>query len=204
VSVSRSAWRPLAYALLAIPMILLAVDMISAHKWFPAPDTTEVTSYQTLEDGSTTEIRTEVLTRDGEAQRRRETVFGAGLLVAGIAAAAWGIKDLLLPRRILEMSAEGLVLRVSGRLRAVRRYAWAEILEARSGLIEDEGGPAPVLSLRFVDDALLPISPWGGLVDPPWLHLHTTEWDQQAHEIVPMIEAAITPYRRRPAELEEE
>jgi len=117
------------------------------------------------------------------------------MLGSGVAAAGWGLKDLLFPRRALILDSEFLSVRVGSRVRMERRYAWSEVLEVRSGVIEDEAGEVPVLSLRFVDDTLLPPSPWGAVVDPPWLHLYADEWDRQAHEIAPMIETHIARVR---------
>ena len=197
VSVTRAAWRPVAYVLFAIPMLLLAVDMTVAHKWFPEPDTVEVDAVKTLEDGSTVDTTLIQYTLDGQAQRRREITWGIGLFAAGAAAAAWGLKDLLFPRRVLTLDADELILRVGSRVSMERRYSWADILEVRSGVLEDEAGIVPVLSLRFIDESLLPPSPWGSVVDPPWLHLYANEWDRQAHEIAPMIEAHLIPFQRR-------
>jgi hypothetical protein len=89
---------------------------------------------------------------------------------------------------------------VSGRAAAEHRYSWDEIADVRSGVIEDEGGTVPVLSLRLVDDALLPRSPWGAVVAPPWLHLYAAEWDLQAHDLVPMIETHLNRARQSVAE----
>jgi len=195
VSVTRAAWRPVAYVLFAIPMVLLSIDMMMVHKWFPEPDTTEVPAVTTFEDGSTVDTTILQLTPDGNAQRRREIIWGIAMLGSGVAAAGWGLKDLLFPRRALILDSEFLSVRVGSRVRMERRYAWSEVLEVRSGVIEDEAGEVPVLSLRFVDDTLLPPSPWGAVVDPPWLHLYADEWDRQAHEIAPMIETHIARVR---------
>jgi len=195
VSVARAAWRPVAYVLFAIPMILLAIDMMVAHKWFPEIDTTEVAAVTTLEDGSTVDTTVRQVTRDGRAQQRREIAWGVALLAGGVAAAGWGLKDLLFPRRVITLDGEFLALRAGHRVGLERRYAWNEILEVRSGVLEDESGTVPVLSLRFADDSLLPPHPWGAVVDPPWLHLYADEWDQQAHEVAPRISAHLAPAR---------
>lgn len=195
VSVTRAAWRPVAYALFAIPMVILAMDMMVAHRWFPEPETAEVSAVRTLEDGSTVDTTIMQLTMDGEAQRRREIVWGVGLLIAGAAAATWGLKDLMFPRRVMTADADFLTLRVGPRVSMVVRYAWSDIAEVRSGVLEDEAGPSPVLSLRFIDDSLVPPDPWGAVAEPPWLHLYAIEWDRQAHEVAPMIEGHISRYR---------
>jgi hypothetical protein len=184
-----------AYVLLAIPMVLLAIDMMVSHKWFPEPDSTEVAAVQTFEDGSTLDTTIQQLTLDGKAQQRREIFWGVLLITGGVAAAGWGLKDLLSPRRVLILDSGFLALRVGSRVRMERRYAWSEVADVRSGVLEDEAGRVPVLSLRFTDDSLLPPNPWGAVVDPPWLHLYADEWDRQAHEIAPMIEAHIAPFR---------
>ena len=192
---TRAAWRPVAYVLFAIPVVLLAIDMVWAHKWFPEPDATDVPATRTLEDGSTLETTVRQLTLDGKAQRRREVLWGGVLLAGGIAAAGWGLKDLLFPRRVVVVTHDYLGLRLGSRVTMERRYPWHEVKEVRSGVLQDESGTMPVLSLRFVDDSLLPPRPWGAVVDPPWLHLYADEWDRQAHEIAPMIEAHLTPFQ---------
>jgi len=195
VSVTRAAWRPVVYALFAIPMVILAVDMMVAHRWFPEPDTTEVSAVKTMEDGSTVDTTIKQLTMDGKAQQRREIVWGIGLLIAGAAAATWGLKDLMFPRRVVTTDADFLTLRVGSRVSMVLRYAWSDVAEVRSGVLEDEAGPSPVLSLRFIDDSLVPPDPWGAVAEPPWLHLYAIEWDRQAHEVAPIIEGHISRYR---------
>ena len=208
VSVTRAAWRPVAYVLFAIPMVLLAVDMLAAHKWFPEPDHTLVTTAETPEgctpgndlsllEPECAETIYKQLTPDGKAQQRRERAWGLALLAGGAAAAAWGLKDLLFPRRVLTLDGDYLALRVASRGTLERRYSWSEILDVRSGVLEDEAGPVPVLSLRFIDDSLIPPAPWGAVADPPWLHLYASEWDRQAHEVVPMLETHLLAHRRR-------
>lgn len=199
VSVTRAAWRPVAYSLLAIPMVILAVDMLFTYRFIPGPDSTEVPAVRTLEDGTTEDTTLVVLTNDGQAQRRRDIVWGIGLLGGGVLAAGWGLKDLLFPRRVITIEPDRLTLRVSRRVSRASHFAWAEITEARSGILEDEAGPAPVLSLRFAHEGLVPIDPWGAVADPPWLHLYATEWDRQAHEIAPMIEAYVARFRETAA-----
>lgn len=195
VTITRATRWPLMYALAAIPMIILAVDMMITHRFVPPPDTYEVAAVKTLEDGSTVDTTVLALTNDGKAQRRRELAWGAGLLAAGIAAAAWGLKDLLAPRRVLTMDGNRLTLRVERMSRSARQFAWEEVAEVRSGVIEDEGGSTPVLSLRFVDPQRVPDEPWGAVAEPPWLHLYSAEWDREAHEVAPMIETHLTRFR---------
>jgi hypothetical protein len=192
-----------AYSLLAIPMVILAVDMLFTYRFVPGPDSTEVAAVRTLEDGTTEDTTLVVLTNDGRAQRRRDIVWGSALLAGGVLAAAWGLKDLLFPRRVITIEPDRLTLRVSRRVGRASEFAWNEIAEARSGILEDEAGPAPVLSLCFTDPSLVPVDPWGAVADPPWLHLYATEWDRQAHEIAPMIEAYVSRFREAATEADD-
>lgn len=192
VTVTRSVWKVLGYTLLAIPMLLLAVDMSISHRFFPEPETSDVTETVTLGDGSTTEVTRQVLTNSGAAERRRALGWSIGLFAAGAGAAVWALKDLVYPRRILVLDDDGLVLQVGRRTSSRTRFAWSDIGGVRSGVAEDDGGETPVLGLRFHDAELLPEDPWGGFVDEGWLYLYTAEWDRPAHQVAPLIEARVT------------
>jgi hypothetical protein len=192
VTVTRSVWRVLGYTLLAIPMLLLAVDMSISHRFFPEPETSDVTETVTLSDGSTTEVTRQVLTNSGAAERRRALGWSIGLGVAGTGLAVWALKDLVYPRRILVFDDDGLVLQLRRRTSARNRYAWSDIAGVRSGVGEDDGGETPVLGLLFHDPEMLPVDPWGGFIDGGWLYLYTAEWDRPAHQVAPLIEARVT------------
>ena len=57
VVVTRSPLRLLAYASLAVPAILLAVDMAVSHRIYPEPDTFEQVVGTTVDDaGETVEV----------------------------------------------------------------------------------------------------------------------------------------------------
>jgi hypothetical protein len=197
VSVGRSPMRVMSLALLAAPMILLAVDMAFSHRLFPAPDTTQVVVGQTTdESGSTIDITEDVLTNDGRAQRRRDLAWSAALAVGGVAAAGYALRETFFPRRVVTADQRGLHIRIFGSRRPPVRLAWGEIAAVRSGLIEDQAGTVEVLSLRPVDPGLLPDRPVGAVVDPPWLHLIADDWDRPPHQISPIIEGWITGFGR--------
>jgi hypothetical protein len=198
VTVTRSVWRVAGYTLMAIPMLLLAVDMTISHRFFPEAETSEVTEIVTLGDGSTTEVTRDVLTNSGLAERRKTLVWGIGLALAGAGIALWALKDLVYPRRIVVLEDAGVVLRVGRRASRATRYSWTDIAGVRSGVAEDDGGEVPVLGLRFHDGDLLPHEPWGGFVDESWLFLYAAEWDRPAHQVAPLIEARITRLLSRP------
>ncbi len=196
ITVGRSPLRALALALLAVPMLLLAVDMTWSHRWFPEPDSTEqVVSQSTDASGSTIEERQTVLTRDGEKQRNRDIAWSIVLGFCGIGAATVSLRDLLLSRRLLTAGPDGFEARLFGARKPPIRFTWNEIAEIRSGILDDEGGSVDVLSIRFVDPGLLPARPAAAVVEPPWLHLLADGWDTPPHLIVPQLEGWVTGFR---------
>src|SRR3989304_9794578 len=95
VSVARSPVRMLAYAALAVPAILLAVDMLFSHRYFPDPESTNQVVGSTIEaSGKTVAVTTVQLTVDGKAQHRRDLVVGVALLFRGIAAMGGGLTEM--------------------------------------------------------------------------------------------------------------
>jgi hypothetical protein len=177
------------YALLAVPAVLLAVDMTISYRWIAPPETTDVVVGQTTdESGEMVDITKDVLTDTGRSQRRRDLLFGAGLFVGGAAAIGWALKELARPTHFLIADDEGLLVRVDGLRQPPRRFGWSDIAELRSGIVEDDGIDAPVLSIRLVDVEQVPHLPAGGYSEPPWLHLYSDEWDQPAHQVAAALE----------------
>ena len=189
IAVSRSPLRLLVYALLAIPAILLAVDMTVSYRWISAPETTDVVVGQTTdESGELVDITKGVLTDTGRSERRRDILFGAGLFIGGAAAIGWALRELARPTRFLIADDEGLLIRVDGVRQPPRRFRWSDIAEVRSELVEEDGIDVPVLSIRLVDPEQVPHLPAGGHADPPWLHLYSDACDQPAHQVAALLE----------------
>ncbi|MEX0825768.1 MAG: hypothetical protein WD184_03270 [Acidimicrobiia bacterium] len=189
VSIARSPLRLLAYAAFAVPAILLAVDMMAAYRWFPEPAFTESVVGTTInENGESVDVVSRSLTQDGRAQRRRDLVIASALLVGGSGAMIWGLKELVLPTILLKADDEGISVRVDGPARRSRLFPWEEVVEVRSGVIDSEGAPVSVLSIRLRDMGLLPSDPSGAEPDPPWIHLYADEWDRPAHMVAPLLD----------------
>ena len=187
--VSRSPLRLLTFAVLAVPAILLAVDMTVSHRWIRAPETTDVVVGQTTdENGEQVDITKPVLTDVGKAERRRDLLFGPMLFLGGVIAMGWSIKELARPTPFLVADEEGLLIRLDGMRRPPHRFTWDGIVEVRSGLIPDDGVEEPVLSIRLLDMEEVPYLPAGARAEPPWLHLDAEEWDTPAHEIAPLFD----------------
>jgi hypothetical protein len=195
VRVSRSPFRLLAYALVAVPMILLAVDMLFSYRFYPRPETTTAQGQVTAADGSVSQVSYEVLTDNGRAQQRRDRAWGGVLAAGGIALIGWAFTGLVRPRRLLGADPEGLTLWLDGTHRPPLHLPWEEVAEVRSGSREDEAGEVPVLSLRLCDAARVPLRPAGAAAEPPWLHLYAGEWDRPPQEVAALIEGYVTGFR---------
>lgn len=192
VRVRRSPWRLLGYVLVALPMVLLALDMLFFYRLYPNPESTQGTREVQAADGSVTQETVQVYTQTGQAQRRRDIGWGAVLLVSGSALFVWALSDLVVPRRLLAADAEGVTVWPAGRRGAPLRLGWGEVAEVRSGLRRDEAGEVPVLSLRLQSPERVPVRPRGGLAEPPWLHLFAGEWDRPAHEVAALVEGYVS------------
>lgn len=192
VRVSRSPLRLLTYALLAVPAILLAIDMTVSYRFVRHPETRDVVIGQTTdESGQQVDITDAVLTDAGRAERRRDLLFGGGLFVGGVLVLGWSMRQLINPTEFLVADDEGLLIRVDGIRRPPRRVPWPAVAEIRSGVIEDDGDTVPVLSIRFAEPADVPVVPAGGMSDPPWLHLFSDEWEVPAHHVAALVDHRI-------------
>jgi len=195
VRVARSPLRLLGYVLVAVPMILLAVDMLVAYRFFPFPETTTASSQVAADDGSTTEVTFLVYTDNGKAQRRRDLAWGSALGLGGLVVAGWAFAGLVSQRRLLAADTEGVTLWIHGRRRPPLRLAWEDVAEVRSGVRRDQAGEVPVLSLRLISPEKVPLHPVGAVADPPWLHLFAEDWDRPAHEVAALVEGQVTGFR---------
>lgn len=196
--VVRSPWRLVAILLLAVPAVVLSVDILVAHRWIAAPATYQAVVGSTVDaNGNPVDVTAAVLTQDGKAQLRRDRVSGALLLGAGLASMGYAVLGLLRPRPVLRAGPEGISLHVGGWGYPARLLPWESIVEVRSGVRDDGGAESPVLSLHLADPSLVPAHPVGAVADPPWLHVWTDDWEQAAHELAPVLDPMAT--RPRPA-----
>jgi hypothetical protein len=189
VSVSRSPLRLLGYAAFAVPAILLAVDMLFAYRWYPEPATFDQVVGTTVDaNGQTVDVVAKRYTQDGGAQRRRDLFLGSALLIGGAAAMGWGLKELVRPTVLIAADDEGISARVGGPGEPAHLFPWGEIVEVRSGMLDDDGAEVPVLSLRVRDPGMIPTDPAGAEADPPWLHIFADEWDRPPHQVAPLLD----------------
>lgn len=195
VLVGRSALRLIGFVLLGSAMIVLAVDMTISYRFYPEPESSEVTVGSVVDAaGSVVDVTEQQFTETGRHERRRDIAFGIALFLGGAAALGWGVKEAVARRPVLQAEPDGLTIAL-GRRGSPVTFSWDSIVEVRSGVLEDEGGTEPVLSLRFADPEELPLDPRGCAVDPPWLHVYAGDWDVPAHQVAPRVGAFAAPLR---------
>lgn len=189
LTVARSPARLITLAVLSVPAILLAIDMTVSYRFIRHPETRDVVVGQTTdESGQQVDVTKPVLTDTGLAERRRDILLGGGLFFGGAAALGWSLRQLMRPTPFISADDDGLLVRVDGIRQPPRRYAWSEIAEVRSGVVDDDGVDTPVLSIRLVDDSELPVLPAGGVTEGQWLHLFSTEWEMPAHQVAARLD----------------
>jgi hypothetical protein len=180
-----------AFALIAVPMILLSVDMGVSYRFYPVPEKTTENVQITQEDGSVVEETRDKYTPVGWSQRKRDIAWALVLFGGGVVMLLWSLRNLIVPRRLLVADEDGLSIAVGPRRSPPLLLAWEDVAEIRSGIWDDDGGSVPVLSIRFRDPLLVPRRPRAAAVDTPWLHLFAEEWDQPAHQVATLLEARV-------------
>jgi hypothetical protein len=181
--------RLLAYAVFAVPAILLAIDMSFAFRFYEEPaHVTQVIGVETNQLGQQVDITRKEYTPDGRAQRRRDLGFSAVLFVGGVGAMSWAVFGLISPRSILSAGEDGISVAVDGPGKPNRLIPWDSVVEVKSGLIDVDGAPSAVLSIEFDDPEAVPVDPAGGISDPPWLHLFAEDWEPPAHQVAPFLD----------------
>jgi hypothetical protein len=191
VIVARSPLRLLAHVLLAIPAVLLAVDMTMSYRFISPPDSFQTVVGSTVnESGVVVDVTSTAFSNQGRAEARRDRLFAVVLITGGVMSIGWAMRDLVRPRLLMRGDQDGLALRVDGPGMPMRVFPWEEIAEVRSGLIDEDGEILPVLSLRLHDPSRVPTEPASAVSDPPWLHVVTDDWLPAAHIVVPVLERA--------------
>jgi hypothetical protein len=158
--VKRSAWRMWGVSILGVPMVVVALDMLTQRRL--------------------TNALRELLFRPDDTQlpEPRETVWAIALLVAGSLLCLWGLKELLAPSRMVVADASGLRLKVRGPFRPPWVLPWEQVDDLGSGTVEDEGDLLPVFWVRTAEPGLVPDNPWGArLLDDRTVAVLASDWE---------------------------
>jgi hypothetical protein len=158
--IRRSAWRMWLVALLGVPMIVVALDLLTQKRL-----TNELRDLLFLPDAT-------------QLPEPREYVWAVALLIAGSVACLWGLKELLTPTKVVQADSSGLRLKIAGPFKPPLALEWTEIADVGSGTVDDDGDELPVVWIRTVDAALVPTDGWGARpIDAHTFALLAADWE---------------------------
>lgn len=157
--VRRSALRMWLLAMAGIPLLVIALDVITNRR--------------------ITDRLRELLFRPNDTQllEPRDVIWAWAMLAFAVFLIVWGLKELFVPTRIIEAKPEGLMVRVGGPLRRPVILPWRRIIDVDTTTIEDEERKVPLFLVEVDDPGLLPANPWGARwVSDKELGILTEDW----------------------------
>lgn len=183
--VRRSAWKMWRVATLAIPFIVLAVDVLTQRR--------------------ITNALRDVLFRPDDTQlfEFRDVVWAWVMLAVAGGLAIWGLRELIVPTKLIEANAAGVRLQVTAPFRRPLFVAWSDIDDIGSARVDDEGEVFPVLWFRFTSPEIGPDDPWSARwMDDTTLAMLASDWESDPIDVAEdLAEVAIAVAR---SEYEEE
>ncbi|MEX2278943.1 MAG: hypothetical protein WEA76_02515 [Acidimicrobiia bacterium] len=182
VVIRRSAVRMWTLALVGVPFVVLAVDVLTRRRL--------------------TDALRAILFRPEDTQlfEPRDVIWAWVMLICGGMMVVFGLKELMFPTAVIEANGSGLRLKLSGPLRPPSILSWAEIDDIGSGSVADQGDRLPVMWIRLFDPTLLPDQPWGARwLDETTMALLASDWDRTAARAAEEVTAlALAVAGRRP------
>lgn len=173
--VRRSTLRTWLASLLAIPFIVIGVDVL----W----------------NGRIVAWLTErIFPDDPQLLEARDDIWAWAMIIVGGAVVIWGLKELFVPAPVVYTDDVGVHIRMRGPFRRPSLLPWALLHDIDAGTLEDDGDPIEVLIIEVKDGSLLPANPWAGRrFDERTVAMFSTEWETPADVVAERVaEQAIT------------
>ncbi len=143
VVIQRSAPRMWLMAIGAIPLLVIAVDVLTNRR---------ITNW----------LRELLFTpADTQIYEPRDVIYAWGLLLFAAFLVIWGLKELFVPTRVVECRDEGLALKLRGPFRPHDVIPWGNLVDVDAGEIKDEGEILLLLQIKVLERRSLPPHPWG-------------------------------------------
>lgn len=158
--VRRSAWRMWLTSLVATPLIVLAVDVLTQRR-------------------ITNNLR-DLLFRPDDTQlfEFRDVVWAWVILIAAGGVAIWALRELIAPTKVVAADETGLRLQVTAPFRRPLFVAWGDVEDIGSATVEDDGETFPVLWVRLGDIDVGLEEPWSARwMDDRTLAVMASDWD---------------------------
>lgn len=143
VVVQRSAVRMWLMAIGAVPLLVIAIDVLTNRR---------ITNW----------LRELLFTpADTQIYEPRDVIYAWALLLFAGFLVIWGLKELFVPTRVVECRDEGLALKLRGPFRSHDVIPWGNLVDVDAGEIEDEGELLLLLRIKVLERGSLPPHPWG-------------------------------------------
>lgn len=180
VVVQRSPIRMWLLAIGGIPLLVIAVDVLTNRKitnWFR-----------------------ELIFNPNDTQiyEPRDVIWAWALLLFSGFLVLWGLKELFIPTKVIEARDQGLAIRLRGPFFKPDLVPWANIVDIAPGEILDEGDILLLLRITLVTRGGLPQHPWSGRwLEPRVLGLLAEDWSKAPAEVADeLAEFAVEAARR--------
>lgn len=159
VVVQRSAVKMWLLALGGIPLLVIAVDVLTSRR---------ITNW----------LRELIFTpEDTQIYEPRDVIWAWAILLFSAFIVLWGLKELFRPTKVIEAKDDGLQIRLRGPLRKPDLVPWGNILDIGPGEIMDEGDVLILLRIELSTRGDLPEHPWGARwLEPRVLGMLAQDW----------------------------
>jgi hypothetical protein len=170
VVVQRSAVKMWLLALGGIPLMVIAVDVLTSRR---------ITNW----------LRELIFTpEDTQIYEPRDVIWAWAILLFAAFIVLWGLKELFRPTKVIETRGDGLVVRLRGPLRKPDLVPWGDIVDIAAGEITDEGDVLLLLRITLTDRRQLPDHPWGARwLEPKVLGLLAEDWATPPADVADQI-----------------
>jgi hypothetical protein len=189
VVVRRSAVKMWLLAIGSIPLLVISIDVVTRRR---------ITDW----------LRGIVFVpADTQIYEPRDVIWAWALLIFSTVIVLWGLKELFLPTKVIECLDRGLALKLRGPFRPTDVVPWSDVVNVRSGRIEDDGERLPVLMVTVLARGGLPEHPWGARwVEGRVLGVLAQDWSQSPKYVADRISefSAEVPVRKESESLETE
>lgn len=189
VVVQRSAVRMWLLAMGGIPLLVIAVDVLTSRR---------ITNW----------LRELLFTpEDTQIYEPRDVIWAWALLFFSVFLVVWGLKELFMPTKVIEARDDGLAVKLRGPFRKPDLIPWGNIADIESGEIVDEGDVLLLLRIKLFARGELPEHPWGARwVETRVLGLLAQDWSAPPSQVADQlgqyaVEAAQRETRARTAHI---
>ncbi len=158
--VRRSGWKMWLTAVAGIPLLVIAVDVLTQRRL--------------------TDALRELLFRPNDTQlfEPRDVIWAWFMLVVGVVLTGWGLKELLAPTIVVRSDPEGLALGVRGPFRGPWVVPWDLVDDIGETTVDDDGDRVPVMWIRVTDPSIIPESVWNGRrIDDCTVAVFASDWE---------------------------